>query len=93
MEKVTRGTVQQKVTGSGQIKPATEVKISAQVAGKIVRLHVKEGDRVKKGQLLVELDPERYIASVQQAESRLLAAKANEKSPQRTAANQTVVWA
>ena len=79
VEKVTRGTVQQKVTGSGQIKPATEVKISAQVAGKIVRLHVKEGDRVKRGQLLVELDPERYIASVQQAESRLLAAKANEK--------------
>ncbi len=79
VEKVTRGTVQQKVTGSGQIKPATEVKVSAQVAGKIVRLLVKEGDRVKKGQLLVELDPEQYIASVQQAESRLLAAKANEK--------------
>ena len=78
-EKVVRGTVQQKVTGSGQIKAATEVKVSAQVAGKIIRLHVKEGDHVKKGQLLVELDPQRYIASVQQAESQLLAAKANEK--------------
>ncbi len=78
-EKVTRGTVQQKVTGSGQIKPALEVKVSAQVAGKIIRLHVKEGDRVKKGQLLVELDEEKYRASVERAQSQLLAAKANEK--------------
>ncbi|WP_456443320.1 efflux RND transporter periplasmic adaptor subunit [Caldithrix abyssi] len=78
-EKVTRGTVQQKVTGSGQIRPATEVKVSAQVAGKIIRLHVKEGDHVKKGQLLVELDEEKYRANVERAESQLLAAKANEK--------------
>ncbi len=79
VEEVTRGTVQQKVTGSGQIKPAIQVKVSAQVAGKIIHLHVKEGDHVKKGQLLVELDPQKYKASVERAESQLLAAKANEK--------------
>ncbi len=78
-EKVVRGTVQQKVTGSGQIKPAVEVKVSAQVAGKIIRIYVKEGDHVKKGQLLVELDPQKYKASVERAQSSLLAAKANEK--------------
>ncbi len=78
-EKVKRGTVQQVVTGSGQIKPAVEVKVSAQVAGKIVGLYAKEGDRVKKGQLLVALDPQQYQASVERAESSLLAAKANEK--------------
>ncbi len=78
-EKVLRGTVQQKVTGSGQIKPAVEVKVSAQVAGKIIRIYVKEGDHVKKGQLLVELDPQKYKASVERAQSSLLAAKANEK--------------
>ncbi len=78
-EKVKRGIVQQIVTGSGQIKPAVEVKISAQVAGKIVGLYAKEGDRVHRGQLLVALDPQQYKASVERAESSLLAGKANEK--------------
>ncbi len=78
-EKVEYGSVQQKVTGSGQIKPAVEVKVSAQVAGKIVQLNAKEGDRVKKGTLLAALDPEQYLASLDRAESSLLAAKANEK--------------
>jgi len=81
-EKVKYGTVQQKVTGSGQIKPAVEVKVSAQVAGKIIGIFVKEGDHVKKGQLLVELDPQKYQASVERAQSSLLAAKANEKKAQ-----------
>ncbi len=78
-DKVVRGRVQQKVTGSGQIRPAIQVKVSAQVAGKIIRLYVKEGEHVKKGQLLVELDPEKYKASVEQARFSLLSAKANEK--------------
>ncbi len=78
-EKITFGTVQQKVTGSGQIKPAVEVKVSAQVAGKIVKLTVKEGDRVRKGMLLVALDPTQYLAAVDRNKSSLMAAKANEK--------------
>ncbi len=78
-EKITFGTVQQKVTGSGQIKPAIEVKVSAQVAGKIVKLTVKEGDQVRKGMLLVALDPTQYLASVDRNKSSLMAAKANEK--------------
>lgn len=78
-EKVKKGIVQQVVTGSGQIKPAVEVKVSAQVAGKIVALYAKEGDRVRRGQLLVALDPQQYKASVERAESSLMAGKANEK--------------
>jgi HlyD family secretion protein len=78
-EKIERGFVQQKVTGSGQIKPAVEVKVSAQVAGKIILLNVKEGDRVKRGQLLVALDPQQYEASVERSKSSLLSAQANEK--------------
>ena len=81
-EKIDYGSVQQKVTGSGQIQPAVEVKVSAQVAGKIVQLNTKEGDRVKKGTLLAALDPEQYLASVDRAESSLMAAKANEKKAQ-----------
>ncbi|MBN1406782.1 MAG: efflux RND transporter periplasmic adaptor subunit [Calditrichaceae bacterium] len=78
-EKVERGFVQQKVTGSGQIQPAVDVNVSAQVAGKIVELNAKEGDRVKKGELLVALDPRQYKAAVERSKSSLLSAKANEK--------------
>ena len=46
------------VTASGQIQPRTKVDVSADVTGKIVRLSVKEGDVVKKGQFLLQIDPE-----------------------------------
>ncbi len=79
VEKIERGSVQAKVTGSGQIKPAVEVKISANVAGKIVKLNAKEGDRVKAGMMLVALDPTQYEAAVDRSKSALVSAKANEK--------------
>jgi HlyD family secretion protein len=78
-ETVERGRVQQTVTGSGQIKPVIEVKISAQVAGKIVELNAEEGDLVKKNQLLVALDPQQYLAALERAESSLMSTRANEK--------------
>jgi len=78
-EEVKRGTVIKKVSGSGQIKPAVEVRISANVSGEIIALHAEEGDSVKRGQLLVELERDQYQASLQRAESGLLAAIASEK--------------
>lgn len=77
--KVERGKVIQKVTGSGQIRPEVQVKISANVPGKIINLYAEEGDQVKKGQLLVELDQEQYLASLAKAKSSLLSMRANEK--------------
>ncbi len=78
-EEITRGTVIKKVTGSGRIHPAMEVNISANVSGKILNIYAKEGDRVKKGQLLVRLDSGQYTAALKRAESALLGALANEK--------------
>jgi HlyD family secretion protein len=79
VEKVEIGKIIQTVTGSGQIRPEIQVKVSANVAGKIIKLHAEEGDQVKKGQLLVELDPEQYIASLARAKSNRLSMRANEK--------------
>jgi HlyD family secretion protein len=79
VEKIDRGTIMQKVTGSGQIRPEVQVKISARVAGKILRLYAEEGDQVIKGQLLAELDQEQYQAALERAESTLLSMRANEK--------------
>jgi HlyD family secretion protein len=76
---IETGTIVQKVTGSGQIRPEVQVKISANVAGKIIALHAEEGDTVKKGQLLVELDQEQYRAMLERAESTLLSMLAKEK--------------
>ena len=52
------------VSGSGEIKPKTYVNIGANAFGKIVKLHVKEGDRVKKGQLLAQLENVQSTADV-----------------------------
>ncbi len=79
VEKIQQGTLIQKVSGSGQIRPEVQVKVSSRVAGKILKLHAKEGDRVKKGALLVELDQEQYRAALDRANFNLDYMKASEK--------------
>lgn len=69
----------QKVNGTGKIQPNTEINISADVSAKITRLDVKEGDHVEKGQLLVELDRQKYLASVQSQEANVRSAQAQAK--------------
>jgi HlyD family secretion protein len=71
------------VSASGEIKPKTYVNIGANAFGKIVKLYVKEGDRVKKGQMLAQLenvqstaDVDATRASLQSAETDALAAEA-----------------
>lgn len=76
-EKVRRSDVIQTVSGSGKVKPVIEVKISANVSAEIVRLNVKVGDPVKKGQILAELDRTRYVAALDRAKSNLKSAEAN----------------
>lgn len=70
-------TIVQTVNATGRIQPKTQVKISADVSAKIIALHVEEGDWVNKGQLLVELDNERYLAAVESAEANVRSAQAN----------------
>ncbi|MCH7549557.1 MAG: efflux RND transporter periplasmic adaptor subunit [Candidatus Krumholzibacteriota bacterium] len=74
---VTREKIVQKVTATGKIQPKTQVKISADVSAKITKLAVVEGQWVEKGQFLVELDRERYLAQVESAEASLRSAQAN----------------
>ncbi|MFA6618396.1 MAG: efflux RND transporter periplasmic adaptor subunit [Candidatus Neomarinimicrobiota bacterium] len=69
MEKVTLHTVESKVYAAGYVQPVIKVNISANVAGEIKSLDVREGQKVKKGQLLAQLDKVMYAASVDQARS------------------------
>jgi HlyD family secretion protein len=75
--KVARQSIVQRVSATGKIQPKTQVKISADVSGKIKKLCVIEGQWVEKGALLVELDRERFEAAVESAEANVRSAQAN----------------
>jgi HlyD family secretion protein len=63
------------VSASGEIKPKTYVNIGANAFGKITRLYVREGDRVKKGQLLAQLENVQSSADVNATQASLEAAQ------------------
>jgi HlyD family secretion protein len=67
VEKVAERTVIETVTASGKIQPETEVKLSSEVSGEVVQLLVKEGDIVKKGQLLVKVRPDVLLSGYEKA--------------------------
>ena len=76
-DKATKRTIVELITANGKIQPEVEVKISSDVSGELVELTVKEGDEVKKGQLLAKIKPDIYISSLQRMEASLESAKAN----------------
>jgi len=77
VEKVQKRTITQIVTATGKIQPEVQVKISPEVSGEIVTLPVKEGQRVKKGDLLMKIKPDVYVAQRDQTSAGLLRAKAD----------------
>jgi len=62
------------VSASGEVKPKTYVNIGANAFGKIIKLYVKEGDRVKKGQMLAQLENVQSSADVNATKASLDAA-------------------
>lgn len=66
-EKATKRNIIEIVSASGKIKPEVEIKISPYISGEVVKLWVKEGDEVKQGQLLAEIDPEIYKSTYEQS--------------------------
>ncbi|GMV09830.1 MAG TPA: efflux RND transporter periplasmic adaptor subunit [Gemmatimonadaceae bacterium] len=77
IESVQKRDLVASVTASGQVQPVTKVDVAADISGRIVRLAVKEGEIVKKGQFLLEIDPAQYQAAVQRSEAALASAKAS----------------
>ncbi|MFH0931825.1 MAG: efflux RND transporter periplasmic adaptor subunit [Candidatus Zixiibacteriota bacterium] len=77
VDKVKKGDIASLVTGSGKVQAKKDVKISATVPGLIISLPIKDGDWVKKGQLLVQIDPSEYKSAVAQATAQLNSARAN----------------
>src|ERR671915_1299650 len=68
LEQVTRRDLVSSVTASGTIEAKTSVDISADITGRIIDIAVEEGDTVKRGQFLIQIDPAQYQAAVARAE-------------------------
>lgn len=85
VEKAALRNITEMVSANGKIQPEVEVKISADVSGEIVELHVKEGQKVQKGQHLLTINPDliqsaadRVAAALNQTKANLANAKARE---------------
>jgi HlyD family secretion protein len=75
MEQVERRDLVASVTASGQVQPHTKVDLASDITGRIVRLSVREGDLVTKGQFLLEIDPSQYRASAERAAAAVASAR------------------
>ncbi len=74
---VTRGDVVAKVDATGTLAPVTTVQVGSQVSGTIKALHADYNSRVKKGQVIAELDPSLFQTQVEQARSTLIKVEAD----------------
>jgi HlyD family secretion protein len=68
LEQVSRRDLVSAVTASGKIEAKTSVDISADITGRIIKIAVREGDMVKRGQFLLQIDPAQYQAAVARAQ-------------------------
>jgi HlyD family secretion protein len=76
-EKVQKRDITQTVAATGKINPEFKVSITSEVTGEIVALPVKEGYKVKKGQLLIEINGNAYVAQKERAQANLQASQAD----------------
>ena len=74
--KVDEITIIETVSATGKIQPEIEVKISSEVSGEIIALPIKEGQVVKKGDLLVKINPDLYTSGYNRTVSNLSGTKA-----------------
>lgn len=75
--KARQATIIEKVSASGMVQPVNEVKISPDVSGEIIELHVEEGDSVQKGDLLLKIRPDIYQSNLERAIANLNQQQAN----------------
>ncbi|MBE9575402.1 efflux RND transporter periplasmic adaptor subunit [Flavobacterium proteolyticum] len=76
LSKVAQTTIVETVSATGKIQPEIEVKISSEVSGEIIALPIKEGQQVKKGDLLVRINPDLYESGVNRSVASMSTTKA-----------------
>ncbi|HDL6645125.1 TPA: efflux RND transporter periplasmic adaptor subunit [Yersinia enterocolitica] len=81
-ETIGRGDIERNVMATGSLKPSLQVNVGAQVNGQLTKLYVKQGDRVTRGQLLVEIDPTLQQNELRKSEAELQSAQAQKQASQ-----------
>lgn len=76
-EKLAKGSIQEKVTATGTLNPVSNIVIGSFVSGIIKEIYVDYNSKVKKGQILALIDPEIFLAQLEQAKANVLIAEAN----------------
>jgi HlyD family secretion protein len=84
LSRVRREDVTSRVRAPGKIEPKTQVKISADIMGKVVKLLVKEGDAVRRGELMLQLDDTQYRSLWEQTRAGASSAHARLREAQAT---------
>ena len=76
LEKVELSTLIETVSATGKIQPEVEIKVSSEVSGEIIALPIKENQQVKKGDLLVKINPDIYTSGYNRTLASLSTSKA-----------------
>jgi len=79
LAKVERHDLAKSVVATGKVEPITKVEIKSKASGIVKKLFVDAGDKIKKGQLLAQLDKEEIQAQVEQSRAALAASQASQK--------------
>jgi len=79
-EKAEKRNIIETVSANGKIQPEAELKITSDVSGEVVELFVKEGEQVKKGQLLCRIKPDIYESALERVNATVNSSKANYKT-------------
>lgn len=90
-EPARRADVLVTVTSTGTLEAVTTVDVGAEVTGRILKLNVGENDKVKKGQVLAQIDPEQLQAALDQATAQVAAADASVLQAKATLTEATIV--
>lgn len=79
-EKAAKRNIIETVSANGKIQPEAELKITSDVSGEVVEMLVKEGEQVKKGQLLCRIKPDIYESAYERVNATVNSSKANLKT-------------
>lgn len=85
--RVTRGNISVSVTATGSVQPYSQVEVRSRATGTVVDVHVQEGDRVRQGQLLLDIDDRDARAGYETAQASLAAAQARLEQSRATLAS------
>lgn len=77
LQNVKKADVTSVVSASGEVRPKRYVNVAANVSGRITNIYVKEGDRVKQGQLLARIDSTRFAADERQSQAAVQSARSD----------------